>query len=111
MIHTSEIKNFVQFAYHVIINDVNICDDTHHLNAILKTGPRATNVVLAGDLVPAGTVLATPALYGNLTLTLSIKNFGVYPISLLSDLFNVDYAVQIAVLTTKYKYVQHKYAK
>jgi len=45
-------------------------------------------------------------LYGNLTLTLSIKNVGVYPISLLSDLCNVNYAVQIAVLTTKYKYVQ-----
>jgi len=46
-----------------------------------------------------------------LTLTLSIKNFGVYPISLLSDLCNVNYAVQIAVLTRKYKYVQHKYTK
>ena len=44
-------------------------------------------------------------------LGLSIKNFGVYPISLLSDLCNVDYVVHIAVLTTKYKYVQHKYTK
>jgi len=51
------------------------------------------------------------ALYGNLTLTLSIENVGVYPISVLSDLCNVDYAVQIAVLTTKYEYVQHKYTK
>jgi len=40
-----------------------------------------------------------------------IKNVDVYPISLLSDLCNVDYAVQIVVLTTKYKYVQHKYTK
>jgi len=40
-----------------------------------------------------------------LALTLSIKNFGVYPISLLSDVCNVDYAVQIAVLTTKCEYV------
>jgi len=47
----------------------------------------------------------------SLALTLSIKNFGVYPISLLSDLCNVDYAVHTAVLTTKYEYVQHKYAK
>jgi len=46
-----------------------------------------------------------------LTLTLSIKNFGVYPISLLSDICIVDYAVQIAVLATTCKYVQHKYAK
>jgi len=39
------------------------------------------------------------------------QNFGVYPISLLSDLCTVDCAVQLAVLTTKYKYVQHKYTK
>jgi len=49
------------------------------------------------------------ALHGSLVLTLSTKNFGKYPISLLSDLCNVDYAVQIVVLTTKYDYVQHKY--
>ena len=55
--------NLVQFTYYVIINDVNLCDDTHHLNAILKTGPRVTNVVLGGDLVPAGTVLMTPGLH------------------------------------------------
>jgi len=41
---------------------MSTCDDTRHLNAIFKTGPRATNVVLAGDLVPAGAVLVTPAL-------------------------------------------------
>jgi len=39
------------------------------------------------------------------------QNLGVYSISLLSDLCNVDYAVHIAVLTMKYKYVQHKYTK
>jgi len=49
--------------------------------------------------------------HGSLALTLSNQNFGVYPISLLSDLCNVDYAVQIAVLTTKYEYVQYKYMK
>ena len=43
-------------------------------------------------------------LHGSLALTLSIKNFGVFSISLLSDLCNVDYAVQIAVLTTNYEY-------
>ena len=32
--------------------------------AIFGTGPRATHVVLAGDRVPAGTVLVTPALDG-----------------------------------------------
>jgi len=39
-----------------------ICDDTHHLNVISKTDPQPTNVVLAGDPVPVGTVLLTPAL-------------------------------------------------
>jgi len=38
-------------------------DDTRHFNAIFKTGPRATNVVLAGDMVSAGTVLVTLALH------------------------------------------------
>jgi len=62
LIHTSEI-NLVQFTSdYVIINDVNLCDDTHHLNAIFKTGPPATNVLPAGDLMPAGTVLVTPTL-------------------------------------------------
>jgi len=35
----------------------------------------------------------------------------VYPISLPSDLCNVYYAVPIAVLTTKCKYLQDKYTK
>jgi len=48
------------------------------------------------------------ALHGSLALTLSIKNVGI---SLLSDLYNADYAVHIAVLTTKYEYVQQKYTK
>ena len=53
--------NFAQFSFsYVIINDVNLRDDTHHLNAIFKTAPRASNVVLAGDLVPLGNMLQTP---------------------------------------------------
>ena len=31
--------------------------------AIFGTGPRATHVVLAGDRVPAGTVLVTPGVH------------------------------------------------
>jgi len=41
---------------------------THHLNAIFKTGTRSTNVVLAGDLVLAGTMLVTLALDGSISL-------------------------------------------
>ena len=44
---------------YVIINDVNLCDDTHHPNAIFNTAPRASNVVLVGGLMPAGTMLVT----------------------------------------------------
>jgi len=54
---------------------------------------------------------SSAAKHGSLAQTLSIKNFGVYPISLLCDVCNVDYAVQVAVLTTKYDYVQYKYMK
>jgi len=39
------------------------------------------------------------------------QNFGVYPISFSTDLCNVDFAVQVAVMTTKYEYVEHKYTK
>jgi len=64
LVHTAEIfKILVQFTYYGMIVDVNVCDDTHHLIAIFKRGPRATNEVLAGDLVPAGTVLVTPVLH------------------------------------------------
>jgi len=59
LIHTSEEKILLNLP---LINDVNLCDDTHHLNGIFKTGRRTTNVALAGDLVPAGTMLVTPAL-------------------------------------------------
>jgi len=31
-----------------------------HVNLTFRTGPRATYMVLAGDLVPAGTTLVTP---------------------------------------------------
>jgi len=32
-----------------------------HVNVIFRTGPRATYMVLSGDLVSAGTTLVTPA--------------------------------------------------
>ena len=44
--------------------------------AIFGTGPRATHVVLAGDRVPAGTVLVTPDLDNYLKVhCFAIKNF------------------------------------
>jgi len=35
--------------------------DHANANVIFRTGPRATYMVLAGDLVPVGTTLVTPA--------------------------------------------------
>jgi len=37
---------------YVIINDVNLCDDTHHLNAVLKTTSWGTNVSLRATWFP-----------------------------------------------------------
>ena len=56
MLHTSEIKIFAQFTFHYFI----IGEDIDHANVIFITGPRATYMVLAGDLVPQGTTLVTP---------------------------------------------------
>jgi len=50
-------KNFTQFTLHYFI----IGEDIDHADVIFRTGPRATYMVLAGDLVPAGTTLVTPA--------------------------------------------------
>jgi len=38
------------------------CEHIDHPNVIFRRGPRSTHVVLAGDLVPAGTTLVTPDL-------------------------------------------------
>jgi len=44
------------------IDNIHQCEDTDHVYAIVRTSPRATHVVRAGDLAPAGTMLVTPAL-------------------------------------------------
>jgi len=50
-------KNFAQFTFHYF----SIGEDIDHANVIFRTGPRATYMVLADDLVPVGTTLAKPA--------------------------------------------------
>jgi len=47
----------------LFIDGNHLCEATGHANAIFRTGPRAAHVVLAGDLVPADTMLVTPAVY------------------------------------------------
>jgi len=49
-----------------------------HADVIFRTGPRATYLVLAGDLVPAGTTLVTPEIIVQLPLWChcSLENVG-----------------------------------
>jgi len=46
----------------ILVLKIRKCEDIDHANVIFRTGPRATYMVLAGDLVPAGTALVTPGL-------------------------------------------------
>jgi len=50
-------NNFAQFTFHYFSTG----EDIDHANVIFRTGLRATYMVLADDLVPAGTTLVTPA--------------------------------------------------
>jgi len=60
-IHTSEINiGSIYLCYH--LNDLHLSEDANNVNAIFGTDTRATHVVLAGDLVPAGTTLVTHGL-------------------------------------------------
>jgi len=58
LIHTSEIKILLNLLSTILVlTFVNV--KTYHAYVIFRTGPRATYVVLAGDLVPAGATLVT----------------------------------------------------
>ena len=57
---TSEIKLLLNLPSTILVLIFVNCEDIDHANVIFKTVPRATYVVLAGDLVPAGTTLVTP---------------------------------------------------
>jgi len=46
----------------LIIKDAHQCQDTDHAYVIVRTSPRATHMVRAGDLLPEGTTLVTVAL-------------------------------------------------
>ena len=64
LIHTLLTKIWSICLNYVIINAnsiINQCENTDHVHAIIRTSPRATHMVRAGDLVPAGTVLVTAA--------------------------------------------------
>ena len=53
--YTSEIKTLLDpplIMVLLIIDDIHLCEDIDHVNAIFRTGPRATHVVFSGDLVP-----------------------------------------------------------
>jgi len=48
------------------IKDIHQCEDTDHVNAIVRTSPPSAHVVRAGDLAPADIMLATPVLKNTL---------------------------------------------
>ena len=59
---TFEIK-ICTICFHILlsfilkIKDIYQCEDTDHVYAVVRTGPRATQMVRTGDLVPAGIML------------------------------------------------------
>jgi len=84
--HTSEIK-FASFVFnYVIINEnkyIHQCEDTDHVYSVVRTSPRATHVVRAGDLVPTSTMLVTPAVCP--ALFLCVVNTMPYRFSMMSQ--------------------------
>jgi len=44
------------------VKDIHQCEDTDLVYAIVRTSPRATQVACVVGLVPAGTMLVTPAI-------------------------------------------------
>jgi len=62
LICTSEIKILLNLPSIILVLIFVNCEDIDHANVIFKTILRATYMVLVGDLVPAGTMLGTPAL-------------------------------------------------
>ena len=61
LIHTSEIKILLNLLSIILV--LILCSDIDHANVIFRTSPRATCMVIAGDLVPAGTTLVmTPVI-------------------------------------------------
>jgi len=51
------------------IKVIHQCEDTDQVYVIFRTSPRATHIVRAGDLVPAGTTLVTPELQAGMIFT------------------------------------------
>ena len=60
LIRTYEIKILLNLLSVILV--LMFREDIDHANVIFRAGPRATCVILAGNSVPAGTTLVTPAL-------------------------------------------------
>jgi len=52
-----------QFTFNYFSIDIRKCEGIDHADVIFRTCPRATYIILAGDLVPAGTTLMTRVLH------------------------------------------------
>jgi len=61
LMHTSELKILLNLPSLILVL-IFVSMKIYHANVIFRTGPWATYMVLAGDLVPAGATLVTPAL-------------------------------------------------
>jgi len=42
------------------INDIHLCEDADHVNAVFQTGQRANHLLFAGGLLLAVTILVAP---------------------------------------------------
>ena len=76
LIQTYKIKILLNLPSVILVLIFLKCEDIDHANIIFRTGPRATYMVLAGDSVPAGTTLVTPALHCE-SLGLNARNIGL----------------------------------
>jgi len=84
------------------IKDIHQCEDTDHVYAIVRTGPRATHVVRVGDLVPAGTMLVTPVIEHILIYETSILSLQVFNI-LCMYAMNVNEITKLTVSVLAYQ--------
>jgi len=84
------------------IKDIHQCEDTDHVYAIVRTGPRATHVVRVGDLVPAGTMLVTPVIEHILIYETRILSLQVFNI-LCMYAMNVNEITKLTVSVLAYQ--------
>jgi len=78
LIHKFEMKDLLNLSLFMLLlikfNDINLHEGTYHVADIFRTGPRATHMVRAGNVVPAGTMLVAPDLQYNYGQTTQVQD-------------------------------------